>query len=483
MNFSKEFSDKLNASANNTSPYSIDYENLLLVYFALVSKSQLCELEADCLENILEFAQLDDKLAILLNQIDNITYENLGYFEPEAIHHYHDEQATVLEFITKQQNKPSLIDYQTLLADYYTLAMRYEQSEVEIEYLGRILELAQTDDRLALLLNEIDQITYQELRLLEESNQTAEQTEQAREQIKRIVTAQARMMPQDSSWQNSPWQNRKCLSTGYIARISRLIVTNHVSWLVAGGVAASLLALLRGAALLGTHRFPSMPVVAISPTITPAAKAAELPKKQPIAASHPIQQKQPVIEVSTASQQPVPWEQATSEHWSEQAADPVADWHKLTVNTSRNILNNTSKSTSRSTLRKQTEPERAKLASLSETSNQVNLVQISQPASIEPNLRYRFTQSALVQPSNSLEIAPASTSAFSLFDQQPFPAPAAIPAKSSTRITSAYCDPLLLLAGQPQEQSAASVQWITEADLLLGTGATPCTNRSEISDE
>ena len=61
----------------------------------------------------------------------------------------------------------NLQQYRETLFDYYRLSKSPELSESEADRFGEILEQAEQDDTLSLLLNEIDEISYQKLALLD----------------------------------------------------------------------------------------------------------------------------------------------------------------------------------------------------------------------------------------------------------------------------------------------------------------------------
>lgn len=212
MNFSEEFENKIRDDVNDGNSYSLDYRSLLVGYFYLASKDKLSESEAEYLGKVLELAESDAKLALLMNEVDEFTYQDLEYFKSEHLYAFENERARVLEIIVKQSGESPISNYEALLIDYYTLVMRPTISDVEAEYLGRILDQAQSDPKLALLLNEIDELTYEKMGLTEKDFTELEmQMEQARQLLVSIMT-----LPQfDQIAQNSLSPDR--IMTGYNA--------------------------------------------------------------------------------------------------------------------------------------------------------------------------------------------------------------------------------------------------------------------------
>lgn len=62
--------------------------------------------------------------------------------------------------------------YRKVLIEYYDLAKRPKLNETEAQRVYEILQLAEEDDLLSFLLNEIDEITYQELGIVDDDSET-----------------------------------------------------------------------------------------------------------------------------------------------------------------------------------------------------------------------------------------------------------------------------------------------------------------------
>jgi hypothetical protein len=269
MNFSKEFENKISDDANDGDSYSLDYRGLLVVYFYLASKDKLSESEAEYLGQILELAESDAKLALLMNEVDEFTYQDLEYFKSEHLYGLENERARVLEIIVKQSGESlisdSIPDYEALLTDYYTLVMRPTISDIEAEYLGRILDQAQSDPKLALLLNEIDELTYEEIGLTEKDFTELEvQMKQAHQLLASIMS-----LPQSDQIEQSSLCSDQMI-TGYNAQqkwprycqqyldqaiqVSRSLTRSKSAWfLILGSLCSA--ALIKCSPLLDVHQF------------------------------------------------------------------------------------------------------------------------------------------------------------------------------------------------------------------------------------
>jgi len=73
--------------------------NLVLEYARLAARSELSELEADRMGEILELAESDDVLGILINEVDYFVLQELNLLDDDSVHHYENQKARIKEFI------------------------------------------------------------------------------------------------------------------------------------------------------------------------------------------------------------------------------------------------------------------------------------------------------------------------------------------------------------------------------------------------
>lgn len=98
-------------------------------------------------------------------------------------------------------------DYPDILNKYYNLVNLQELSEFDGKSLDKILEQAETDEKLSLLLNEIDELTFEESGFYDKKNleQIEQQKEKTKQDLKRISYLDVSPLKQE----NSPKQDRQ----------------------------------------------------------------------------------------------------------------------------------------------------------------------------------------------------------------------------------------------------------------------------------
>jgi hypothetical protein len=81
-----------------------NYEQTLQEYYHLVTRTNLSEIEAKRLERILEAAQSDDVLSLLINEIDELSFQQLGFFNEDATVHPNSESIAAVSQDTQTQS-------------------------------------------------------------------------------------------------------------------------------------------------------------------------------------------------------------------------------------------------------------------------------------------------------------------------------------------------------------------------------------------
>lgn len=424
MNFSERFPDKV--SDDKIAECSLDYRGILIIYFYLVSKKRLSESEAEYLGEILKLTESNDKLALLLNEIDEITYQDLDYFELESLYNFENQRSLVMELIVNQT------DYKALLVGYYSLVMRPTISDLEAEYLEKILDQAQLDPKLALLLNEIDELSYKKLGFTERDfAEIAAQIEQSQQIPVNIITepTSSNEISQDNlasahiPAQFSPEETIQIYCKQYIDRViqvSQPLTRSKSTWFFIFGSVCSL-ALIRCNFARNIPQFmmplSSSPIAAISPKSTASMSLSAIVKPQ-----------------------------------SSDISSTVNKHAQQTVQL-RKKENNQSKGYARAaTIKSWNEPGLKPL----EASNRVE--------SIAPDSHVGLLspiKSSAPETEDTLKVTSAPNSSISVLGSQPPTAPA--------DLYSSCCE-TIKLADQPRENlSISEVQWINKADPLLGT--------------
>ncbi|MEM7067175.1 MAG: hypothetical protein AAF572_28925 [Cyanobacteria bacterium P01_B01_bin.77] len=152
---------------NNHLKHLIDsYSKVLKEYRSLSIQPELTELEAKRLENILKAAYSDDRLSLLLSEIDEAIFNAQ---ESSEFHNYHklqNEVARIAELIGGEKpchkdvcanSKLNLAGYQPMLREYRQLLQVSVLSEANATRMEQILDTACEDELLALLLDAIDE--------------------------------------------------------------------------------------------------------------------------------------------------------------------------------------------------------------------------------------------------------------------------------------------------------------------------------------
>ncbi|PSR18735.1 hypothetical protein C8255_05790 [filamentous cyanobacterium CCP3] len=92
------------------------YRKILSEYYRLASANGLSDSQAERLYQLLEIAETDDVLSLLMNEIDELIYQNLDFKSPEVISHLENEASKVQEMIPGSE-EANLIDYYFILSD------------------------------------------------------------------------------------------------------------------------------------------------------------------------------------------------------------------------------------------------------------------------------------------------------------------------------------------------------------------------------
>jgi hypothetical protein len=183
----------------NTFNFSCELLKLkVFEYYKLTTLQELSELEAKQLEKILEQAETDETLSLMLNEVDEMTFEELDFYEQDSLKRVENQKTKVKEVIINSEKTQivncintlqSISGYQNILNEYYKLTTLQELSELEAKQLEKILEQAETDETLSLMLNEVDEMTFEELDFYEQDSlkRVEQQKSETKKCIKRIL--------------------------------------------------------------------------------------------------------------------------------------------------------------------------------------------------------------------------------------------------------------------------------------------------------
>lgn len=81
----------------------------LTEYYELARLPELSEEQAIRLHNILGMAELDETVGFLINEIDELTFQELGFYEEEFQAHFENEVSNIQEFILDGAERRTLL--------------------------------------------------------------------------------------------------------------------------------------------------------------------------------------------------------------------------------------------------------------------------------------------------------------------------------------------------------------------------------------
>ena len=205
------------------------YIELLKEYYDLVNATELSEEQAERFSEILEIAEQNEKLSLLFNEIDDFVMQELNFLDEKHLQVHEKQKVSLLNWLkiladylsnksaklnnfigvnntdfviikegenidllenTKSNDVFNLTppDYIELLKEYYDLVNATELSEEQAERFSEILEIAEQNEKLSLLFNEIDDFVMQELNLLDEKH--LQVNEKQKESLRELVEKQ-----------------------------------------------------------------------------------------------------------------------------------------------------------------------------------------------------------------------------------------------------------------------------------------------------
>ncbi len=209
---------------------------LVLEYANLAFISELSDMEVERMGEILELAQHNECLSFLINEIDYFVLQEMHLLNDENLSHYKEQEDIIINSLDKMCNfydkkntlsnelndsensnildeektsvkllcliqeyenplvtmkkykyfmKDDLLSYYekhvcSTIKEYYKLAKCPNISELEAERMGEILELAQHNECLSILVNEVDYLVSKELDLLDKDSIYSYNNQEAR---------------------------------------------------------------------------------------------------------------------------------------------------------------------------------------------------------------------------------------------------------------------------------------------------------------
>lgn len=153
---------------------TLEYSQLLMDYYHLTTCSELNELEAKRLDRILWLAESDDLLSLLIEEIDQLTFQELGLLSADNLQQLKQQEANFEMLLTEaipedsedtltKQSLPLSIQpferYRPVLQDYRRLTSQSELSEIEEKRLERIMRSAESDGLLNILIDQLEAVT------------------------------------------------------------------------------------------------------------------------------------------------------------------------------------------------------------------------------------------------------------------------------------------------------------------------------------
>lgn len=156
------------------SNYPVDYEAAALNYYYLITRSTLSEVEAKRLEELLEFAEKDSYFAVLTHVIDEFSFKHADLpitdiHQPLKVEKEYRIDSELVDAYIQKLRGEDIGKFDSMVQEYFRLALLPEISEIEAKRMEKILELAEHDSELEIQLRKIDEFTFAHLELLEKS--------------------------------------------------------------------------------------------------------------------------------------------------------------------------------------------------------------------------------------------------------------------------------------------------------------------------
>mgnify|MGYP001802007458 FL=1 len=91
----------------------IEYTEVVQEYYYLAKLPELSTAQATRLHQILRMGEVDDTLCFLMNEIDEITFQELGFYEAEVQPYFENETARIREHILSESERKILMSFST----------------------------------------------------------------------------------------------------------------------------------------------------------------------------------------------------------------------------------------------------------------------------------------------------------------------------------------------------------------------------------
>ncbi|MGD1942969.1 MAG: hypothetical protein ACFB0G_16850 [Leptolyngbyaceae cyanobacterium] len=91
----------------------IQHREFVEEYYSLAKLPELSAAQATRLQQILRMAEVDDTLCFLMNEIDEITFQELGFYDADEQPYFDNETARIREHILSENDRQILMSFST----------------------------------------------------------------------------------------------------------------------------------------------------------------------------------------------------------------------------------------------------------------------------------------------------------------------------------------------------------------------------------
>ena len=92
----------------------IEHREVLEEYYSLAKLPELSAGQATRLQQILRMGEIDDTFCFLINEIDEITFQELGFYNIDEQPYFDNETARIREHILSENDRQILMSFSTL---------------------------------------------------------------------------------------------------------------------------------------------------------------------------------------------------------------------------------------------------------------------------------------------------------------------------------------------------------------------------------
>lgn len=93
---------------------NIEHREVVEEYYYLAKLPELSAAQATRLQQILRMGEVDDTLCFLMNEVDEITFQELGFYDIDEQPYFDNETARIREHILSENDRQILMSFSTM---------------------------------------------------------------------------------------------------------------------------------------------------------------------------------------------------------------------------------------------------------------------------------------------------------------------------------------------------------------------------------